>query len=371
MQTRPLHRTERNRRGFTLIELLVVISIIATLVALIAPAVQSAREAARKLQCLNNLKQLGLAVQNHASGRNGQVPSLQDPSPMPTLPNNYFNWPVSLLGYLDRADLVGQPPAVLAGLAGQPGISLQVLTCPDDSSSFKVPGGLSYVVNGGYGNFPGAIGLTTEGNWGAAPPASPNYTNFFSSHNGTDMDWTISGATALNQADFDIARDTGVIWRAVAGDTFRMTLDRISQKDGLGQTLMLSENLNAQNWALSANTANTNTSVLDTAFVINAGRAGVTASEITFDTLTATNALGWENAGTALIVKSMINSNLGTYKGRSPAPSSLHPGGVNVMFCDGHGQFLNQSMNAGVYAKLMTSGGVRNRGQRPVGDNAY
>jgi len=89
--------------GFTLIELLVVIAIIAVLIALLLPAVQQAREAARRLQCKNNLKQLGLAFHNYADVFNGFPPSRITARDPDTNANAiYSGWSVCLLPYLDQ-----------------------------------------------------------------------------------------------------------------------------------------------------------------------------------------------------------------------------------------------------------------------------
>jgi len=95
------------RPAFTLVELLVVIAIIGVLVALLLPAVQMAREAARRTQCANHLKQLGLAAQNFADAKGWLPPSRV--SNDPTDPNlNWATWAVIMLPYLEQQNLYTQ-----------------------------------------------------------------------------------------------------------------------------------------------------------------------------------------------------------------------------------------------------------------------
>lgn len=127
-----MRTTQRTLRGFTLIELLVVIAIIAILVALLLPAVQQAREAARRSQCKNNLKQIGLAMHNYHDVMN-RLPPLY-------IANSCWGWGTMLLPYLDQAPLYNT-------LASTPGISLPANTPAVGFSahleSFVVPNGLS------------------------------------------------------------------------------------------------------------------------------------------------------------------------------------------------------------------------------------
>jgi prepilin-type N-terminal cleavage/methylation domain-containing protein len=95
------------RQAFTLVELLVVIAIIGVLVALLLPAVQAAREAARRSSCVNNLKQLAIALHNHHDVKNTLPPGGTYYSTCCT-PPTYTNWAIEILPYVEQQGLYGQ-----------------------------------------------------------------------------------------------------------------------------------------------------------------------------------------------------------------------------------------------------------------------
>jgi len=156
----------RNRlAAFTLVELLVVIAIIGVLVALLLPAVQAAREAARRTQCTNNLKQLGLALQNyHDTNRNFPAGYYQ----IPTGIANESTWVTHILPYFEQQNLYDN---ILTwdrfGSAPQnPGVTVVLRTfldgmlCPSDG---EVELALNYWARGNYVGNNGVGPMFTEG----------------------------------------------------------------------------------------------------------------------------------------------------------------------------------------------------------------
>lgn len=121
------------RSGFTLVELLVVIAIIGLLVSILLPAVQSVREAARKTQCLNNLRQMGLAIHGYESS------NMRIPSSRPA--DGFLTWPVFLMPWLEQQNLfdrldvqaryIDQDPAAL--MQGSP-----LMICPSRRSGVMI-----------------------------------------------------------------------------------------------------------------------------------------------------------------------------------------------------------------------------------------
>ncbi|AGA30529.1 DUF1559 domain-containing protein [Singulisphaera acidiphila] len=383
-----LHR-RRQRLGFTLIELLVVISIIGVLVGLLLPAVNAAREAGRRTQCANNMRQLGLALINFSSSKNtfpnagtfndtsgaSITSSLAPGTIADTVKATWMsNWVVDILPYLDQQDLANAwdhaKPYMWStqSISGQPAnlsignTALGVLRCPDDSSAQLGQGNLSYVVNGGFTLFHGTQASYTGGVPNATPtPVSPSFVT---------MEW----GTGIPQR-------LGVMFLGsqAGGASFDYKTTPAAITDGSSNTLLISENTMAgfdssgtlsggspTNWACPLPNycmfiGSPNVCGATGAVRTCVGGTAPLSLQADFTTNPPVDGPGWKQSNTNSSTNGdYINGGQNVViKGTFPFSNSGHPSGCNMVFTDGATRFISSTIDGTVYSKMITPAGSK------------
>lgn len=373
---RSLSPPSPQRRGFTLIELLVVISIIAVLMSLILPAVQQAREAGRRTQCMNNQKNLALGMIAYATARRGKLPgsgyySVDLTSAPRLVPQR--SWVVELLPNLDQGPLADRwnrgtlipwnattnAKADLTNAAiGQ--TSIGALACPNDDSAFAQNGGLSYVVNAGFGDT-NVITETTNpitqfSDLGHHPYAEPfNWVNQAMTGDSNDNN--------VNEKDREITEDTGVFW-ATADYSALANIDASANigniPDGAANTIMFAENVNAgiTSWA--------NPDMRGVSFFLPLDPSAAVGTSFGQAQNMAAAGQPWR-----------LNQAKAGPEGTSPYPNSNHAGLVVMAFCDGTVRPIAETIDSNVYTRLITPSGSKLRSysnfleEVPVSENSF
>lgn len=352
------------RKALTVVELLVVISLVALLTALLLPAVMQSRERARVTQCSNNLRNLGIAVLGEASSR-CRFPG----SGYFGAGGQYHNWVVAVLPRLERSDIHSQwdfdkpydDPSNKALSRSQ----LNILICPDDSSTVPGQGNLSYVVNGGVGwTVPDDCPVTFRSALSRTPGVQPfdlGGDGFASANAPTTSASVRDRAIFFRLGLFFIEN-----WPMAEGNHRHHSLDSVF--DGLSQTIMLTENVrvgydSAHDTTWAAPGPLWNSFILSGYICDNASCASGHV-----DYTKSNNRAGgpWEYEA--------INSGLRFPEGEAPWPSSFHPSAVNVVFADGHVRLVSDSIDGVVYAGLVSPQGAGMHGplvQRLVEDASF
>ncbi|MEZ6127397.1 MAG: DUF1559 domain-containing protein [Planctomycetaceae bacterium] len=364
---RPLNPSPKTRRGFTLIELLVVISIIATLMSLILPAIQSAREAARRTQCLNNIRNVSLAALNFASGNKSQLPALAyfplddeyvaaGGTATATGRINGRSWVIELLPYMDQQATYDRwnkdapfDDTAVGGVAGANGTLLtnlyvEALACPNDESAFQVAGGLTYVANTGFG---------TLSSGAFANDLGAVQHSFIAEGFDWDGDAVVNNIGSTSDPDDStVTQATGVFWPDFGGVPATRDSSATVGKiyDGSGNTLMFGENINAG----GVNFADPRTRAIGFLYPVDPAL------------LSATVHLGnivpaMEGYGTATAAPAFPNEAKTGPDGQRPFLNSNHPGIVVVSMCDGSARTISEDIDKAVYTSLITPSATRLR----------
>ncbi len=355
MNRRLLRQPASSRAGLTLTEFIVTAFTILLVMSLFIPAVEGPRGVSRRMQCLENLRQLTSATVSRASSDGGKVPLLTEPAPGLAQSVN-VSWPIPLLPYMDQSGAIEYINEAKTEIDAKKALgvvlatTMRSLQCGDDSQRFQQSGGLSYAANIGYGAWRGAQqGVTTAYDFGMVD------------HGVSAIDWNLNGEQ--DSTDREFARSTGVFWNADS-DGIRLTFDDISNGDGSSTTLLFSESMNLPLMHLAGPEKNGhNPRALDAGFGL--GYEALKLAKHASPSL----ALDRQSPPTEEYRQYFRpNSNYGTASGKWPATSSRHQvpgsgwthrGGFNVSFADGHGSTISSDINWAVWAALHTPAGTR------------
>jgi prepilin-type N-terminal cleavage/methylation domain-containing protein/prepilin-type processing-associated H-X9-DG protein len=346
-----MKRRERAReaRGFTLIELLVVIAIIAVLIALLLPAVQAAREAARRTQCVNNLKQIGLAIGNYESSLgcivSGYVSSSvplgssgvpgYNPDPQTGDNGPGWGWLALLLPYVEQAPLSNAINANLPTWVADNGtvvtVQLSVYNCPS-------------------ANNPTPTCRMVDANLNLLPVANQAFARANYQYN---MGWNDTSITPANTSyDDPVKGCNGPIYR-----NSRITYAGVT--DGLSNTVFAGEKtpyLADATWV----------GIIPgyRHFAYNAfASAGTGGLDVNYD---YPGAILASHSGPSLYESPMVIHPPNSPLGHTDEMYSLHPGGANVLMGDGSVRFIKQSINLLAWQALSS----RSVGE-VINDDAY
>lgn len=342
---------QSSRKAFTLVELLVVIAIIGTLVGLLLPAVQAAREAARRNTCSANMTQLSKAIQIRET-------STKDiPGYINTLGITGTNqlvrapWIVTIFPQLDQTQLYEKWSSGLMDFS-QSFAPIEILVCPSNPPATLGEPVTAYVANTGWRNKAGQNGLPPKN----SPPEIENPANgvFFDRTRVTDL--PTSPAPNPNWTSTDDDRDnTG----SNGASKNVMSFAYLQGKgDGTTKTLMVSESLGALHWGYRQDTDYTGVPDQPYHFGFMWERPTVLTGSSADLKLRVNGPKDPPNYANFEEMDDEYNRtglNATDQFQRPGIPSSNHPGGVNVGFVGGQVQLLSDQIEPFVYAQLMTS----------------